>query len=204
MRCRWLVWAAACGAMLFLVVACTASSSEASPSPSTTQSSASSGSAARLANRTVELSCLDGGSGNAPAGADGPTLGGLIFEGLAGDVEGSTPADVGLGVPPGHPLYFIKAPAWLKGGSAKTTIELPALSGGYLAWVPAPVWTGGGGGIDLTPWMTSKLVIDACPDRDSTYFGGLLSTDPHICLTLHVSDAAGHSQQIHVGSTSRC
>lgn len=159
---------------------------------------------ARSANRFVELSCLDGGSGNAPTSADGPGVGGLIFEGLGGNVAGSAPADVGLGVPKGLPLYFIKAPAWLKAGSAKTTIELSASSGGYLAWVPAPVWTGGGGGIDLTPWMASKLVIDGCADRDSTYFGGLLSTDPHICLTLHVSDAAGESRQIHVGLTSRC
>ena len=190
--------------MLLLLAACTASSPKPSPSPSTTPLSTSSSPAARLANRTVELSCLDGGSGNAPAGADGPTVGGLIFEGLVGNVEGSSAADVGLGVPQGQPLYFIKVPAWLKGGSAKTTIELSASSGGYLAWVPAPVWTGGGGEIDLTPWMTSELVIDGCPDRDSTYFGGLLSTNPHICLTLDVSDAAGDSQQIHVGSTSRC
>ena len=152
----------------------------------------------------MELSCLDGGSGNAPTSADGPTVGGLIFEGLVGNVEGSSPADVGLSVPTGHPLYFIKAPAWLKGGSAKTTIELSASSGGYLAWVPEGIWTGGGGGIDLTPWMTSTLVLDGCPQRDSTYFGGLLSTDPQICLTLHVSDAAGESRQLHVGPTSRC
>lgn len=190
---------------MLLVAACTASSSsQASRSPSTSPSNTSSGHTARLANRTVELSCLDGGSGNAPTSADGPSVGGLIFEGLVGNVEGANPADVGLGVPHGQPLYFIKAPAWLKRGSAKTTIELSASSGGYLAWVPAPVWTGGGGRIDLTPWMTRKLIIDGCPDRDSTYFGGLLSTDPHVCLTLHVSDVAGESQQIHVGSTPSC
>lgn len=190
--------------MLLSAAACTTSSSTASSSPSITASKASSGSAAGPANRTVELSCLDGGSGNAPTRADGPTVGGLIFEGLIGDVKGAIPADVGLSVPGGHPLYFIKAPAWLKGGSPKTTIELSTSSGGYLAWVPEGLWTGGGGRIDLTPWMTSKLVFDGCPQEDTTYFGGLLSTDPQICLTLHVSDAAGASRQIHVGRTSHC
>jgi len=190
--------------MLLLAAGCTASSSKASPSLFTTPSHTVSPSGVRPASRPVELSCLDGGSGNAPTSANGPTVGGLIFEGLVGDVEGLPPANAGLRVPTGSPLYFIKAPAWLKAGTAKTTIELAASSGGYLAWVPAAIWTGGGGEINLTPWMTSTLVIDGCPDRDTTYFGGLLSTDPHICLTLRVSDAAGNSRLIHVGPISRC
>jgi hypothetical protein len=119
-------------------------------------------------------------------------------------VEGSSPADVGLRVPKGRRLYFTKAPARLRAGTARTTIELLASSGGYLAWVPAQIWTSGdGGGIDLTPWMTSELVFDGCPHRDSTYFGGLLSTDPHICLTLRVTVAA-ESRQIHIGSNAHC
>lgn len=160
---------------------------------------------ARPTKRTVELSCADGGSGIAPTSANDLAVGGVTLEGLAGNVEGSPPVDVGLGVPSGQSLYFIKAPAWLRARAAKTTIELSASSGGYLAWVPARIWTGGGGGgIDLTPWMTSKVVFDGCPDGDTTYFGGLLSTDPHICLSVQVAAVAGESRQIQVGSKAHC
>lgn len=153
----------------------------------------------------VELSCADGGSGIAPTSANDLAGGGVTLEGLAGNVEGSRPADVGLGVPSGQSLYFIKAPAWLRARAAKTTIELSASSGGYLAWVPARIWTNGGrGGIDLTPWMTSKVVFDGCPDTHTTYFGGLLSTDPHICLSVQVAAVAGESRQIQIGSKAHC
>ena len=60
----------------------------------------------------------------------------------------------------------------------------------------------GGGKIDLTPWTASKLVLTGCPDRDSTYFGGLLSTDPHMCLTLSVAGPTGPPRQETVGSTN--
>jgi hypothetical protein len=151
----------------------------------------------------VELSCGDGASGNAPTRGAGPAVGGLIFESRFGNVEGSSATDAGLGVPKRQRLYFAKAPAWLRAGAARTTIELSASSGGYLAWVPAQIWTSGRG-IDLRQWMTSKLVFDSCRDRDITYLGGLLSTDPHMCLTLHVTVAAGESRQIRVGSTAHC
>jgi hypothetical protein len=118
-------------------------------------------------------------------------------------VKGLSTADAGLGVPKGQRLYFAKTPAWLEAGAARTTIELSASSRGYLAWVPAQIWTKGGP-IDLRRWMTSKLVFDSCPDRDITYLGGLLSTDPHMCLTLHVTVAAGESRPVPVGSTAHC
>lgn len=201
---RWIASAVAATAVLFLIAACATSLSMPSPSNSATPSHATSDSSAPPSHRTVQLSCADAGSGSAPTGNRDLAIGGITLEGLAANVEGSPLADVGLSVPTGDTLYFIKAPAWLKAGAA-ATIELSPASGGYLAWVPARIWTGGGaGGADLTHWMTSKLVFDGCPDRDSTYYGGLLSTDPNICLKLHIADASGKSRQILVGSATHC
>jgi hypothetical protein len=152
----------------------------------------------------VQLSCADAGTGNIPTANDGLAIGGIQLEGLTGNVAGSRATDVGLSVPAGDTLYFFKAPVWLKAG-ASATIELPTEARGYLAWVPARVWTGrGAGDVDLAPWMASKLVLAGCPDRDVTYFGGVLSTDPHICLELHVADETGKSRQIPVGTAMNC
>ena len=200
---RWFATAVAAGAVLVLIAACTTASPMRSPSDSAAPPHATSGSSAPPSYRTVRLSCADAGSGIAPTGNAGLAIGGITLEGLAGNVEGFTPADVGLNVPIQDTLYFIKAPAWLKAGAA-ATVELSSATGGYLAWVPAQIWTSGAGGVDLTPWMASKLVFDGCPDRDVTYFGGLLSTDPNVCLKLHIADAAGESRQILVGSATHC
>ncbi len=54
------------------------------------------------------------------------------------------------------------------------------------------------------PWLASKVIMDGCADRDVTYLGGLLSTNPNICLTLHVADATGEAQDVGVGSTGNC
>lgn len=152
----------------------------------------------------MQLSCADAGTGNTRTGNDGLAIGGITLEGLTGNVAGSRTTDVGVRVPTGDTLYFFKAPVWLKAGAA-ATIELPAAARGYLAWVPAGIWTGrGAGDVDLTPWMASKLVLAGCPDRDVTYFGGVLSTDSHICLKLHVADETGNSRQVSVGSAPHC
>ena len=201
---RWFATVVAAGAVLLVMAACTSPSSVRSPSASEMPSHVTSGSDAPSSHRTVRLTCADAGSGSAPTGDGDGVTDRITLEGIAGNVEGSRPADVGLNVPTGDTLYFIKAPAWLKAGAA-ATIELSPASGGYLAWVPARIWTGGGGAVvDLTPWMASKLVLDGCPDRDVTYFGGLLSTDRNICLKLQVADAFGKFRQIPVGSAAHC
>ena len=202
---RWFATAAAAGVVLLLVAACTTSFPVRSPSNSASPSHATSGSSTPPSHPTVRLSCADAGSGNAPTGNSNLVIGGVTLEGLAGNVVGAHPADIGLTVPTEHPLYFVKAPAWLKAGAPITTIELSSASGGYLAWVPARIWAAGGSsGVDLTPWMASTLVFDGCPDRDTTYFGGLLSTNANICLTLQISDRSGTSEQIPVGSATHC
>jgi hypothetical protein len=194
----------AAGAAPLVLAACTMSSSPRSPSNSATSLYAASGPSAPPVHQTVRLSCADAGSAGEPADNAGLTFGGITLEGLAGNIVGSFPAEVGLSVPAGETLYFFKTPAWLKEGVA-ATIELSSASGGYLAWVPARIWTGGNRGrVDLTPWLTSKLVFDGCPDRDSTYFGGLLSTDPNICLKLQIAVGSGKSRQISVGSATQC
>jgi hypothetical protein len=202
--CRWVATPVAAVAVLLVLAACTTSSSLGSPSSSATPSQSASVPSAPPSRQSVRLSCADAGSASEPTGNSGLTVGDLTLEGLLGNVVGSPPADVGLSVPPGETLYFFKTPVWLKAGAA-ATIELPPTSGGYLVWVPARIWTGvNGGGVDLAPWLTSKLVFDGCPDRDSTYFGGLMSTDRNMCLKLHIVLASGESQQFSVGSAAQC
>lgn len=162
---RWFATVVAAGAVLLVMAACTTPSSVRSPSKSAMPSHVTSDSDAPSSHRTVRLTCADAGSGSAPTGNGDGVAGRITLEGIASNVEGSRPADVGLNVPTGDTLYFIKVPAWLKAGAATTTIELSPASGGYLAWVPARIWTGGVAVVDLTPWMTSKLVLDGCPGR---------------------------------------
>lgn len=177
------------------------SSSLAPPAPGP-----SSPSEGRPAHRTVALSCDASSAANAPRGKGNKTIDRLTFEGAAGDLAGSPPADVGLRVPHGPPLFFVKAPAYLMAGTAAITVELPARSVGYLAWVPAPIWTSGGGDIDLTRWMASRVVFHGCSRSASTFLGGFLSPDPHICLTVRVSQpsVSEKRQTVHLGTTSRC
>ena len=134
----------------------------------------------------VQLTCADAGGGNAPSGSSRMTAAGLL-EGLATVVtDVPLASDVGLIVPAGRKQYFRKSPAYLPAGSAAVTVELtgPATGEG-LAWVPAADWVRGKSP-DLRPWITNKVTFAGCPDRDSTYFGGLLATDPHACLDLAV------------------
>lgn len=164
-------------------------------------------SASRPHQRTVELSCADSTSTPAPTGSGDRTVDGLTLEGIGGRLHGLTPADVGLRVPEGPALFFTKAPAYLRPGTPATTIELAAGSSGYLAWVPASIWTGGGGGpIDLTRWLTSRVVFDGCGQHPSTYLGGVLSTRPGICLTLRVTQpgSGGLERTVRVGSAGEC
>lgn len=200
---RGFALAFAAGIVLLVTAACTMSPSPHSPSNSATSPHSTSGSTMPPSDRTARLTCADAGSGLTPTGGGNLAAGGITFEGLSGNVHGSSTADLGMSAPTGDTLYFFKSPAWLKAGAA-ATIELSPASGGYLAWVPARIWTSGASGPDLTPWMASKLVFAGCPDRDVTYFGGLLSTDPHLCLNLHITDETGTTRQIPVGSTPDC
>ena len=206
---RWLPCtfiAVAAWVLVGFLAACTSAdppSSVSSASPA--EQNPESGAATRVVAKTVRLSCADATQSAAPP--TGPsTLGGLTLEGVSGDVAGSRPADVGLQVPAGSQLYFAKIPAYLGPGTTGATIELAPDSEGYLAWVPASTWTGGGGAIDLTPWMATTVILDGCPDQASTYLGGVLSPSPHMCLTLRVSQRseAGQHQDIFVGARAEC
>ena len=198
-------------AVVVLSVACTTSRPQSSPSPTAPMSpSPSSAIATRPSTRTIKLSCADATSAIEPSRTGSNTVGGLTFEGVSGrdaNVRGSRPSDVGLRVPDGPPLYFRKMPVYMGPKALATTVELPARSRGYLAWVPAAVWTGGGGQpIDLAPWLASRVVFEGCPDQTAAYLGGLLSTDPGMCLTLRVyqSAATTQRQEVHLGSTGQC
>ncbi|MBO0812810.1 MAG: META domain-containing protein [Microlunatus sp.] len=161
----------------------------------------------RPSHRTLELSCSDSTSTPAPTGSGDRTVDGLTLEGIGGKLRGLVPADVGLRVPDGPALFFTKTPAYLSPGTAATTIELAPGSGGYLAWVPASVWTRGGGRpVDLTRWMASRIVLDGCGQHRSTYLGGVLSTRPGICLTLRVTQPAlgRQGRRVRLGNAAEC
>lgn len=200
-----------CAGALLIAACTTAQPRSSSSSIPSSSPGVSSGSATRPSHRTVGLSCTDATtSALAPTGRGNEAIDGLTFEGVGGKgakVRGFAAADVGLHVPDGPPLYFLKAPVYVKPGALATTVELPVGSSGYLAWVPAGIWTGGGGQpIDLTRWMASRVVFPSCPHQAGTYLGGVLSTDRHICLTLRVyqPSAGGQRRQVHIGGTGQC
>lgn len=178
------------------------------PSPTTPASSAQvSPSTGRPASRITRLSCADATSSvQHPTGTRGDIIDGLTIEAAPKELMGLPPADVGLRVPAGPPLYFAKAPLYLKSSLPETTIALTGASDGYLAWVPAHIWTGGSGPIDLAPWMATSVVLEGCPADPSAYLGGLLSTDPHMCLTLLISRTATNakSRKVQLGSPESC
>ena len=99
---------------------------------------------------------------------------------------------------------FPKAPLYLKPGTPKTTITVSNTSHGFLGWVPSRILTGSRP-IDLLRWMTTKLVLDGCAQRASTYLGGMLSMNRHMCLALQVSRAGvGTPAILQVGSPAHC
>jgi hypothetical protein len=177
-----------CG-ILAAVAACTSSpvgrSSRAAPS----LPASGAATATRPVGEPVELSCADAAHASPGTGGGNLTVGGLTIEGAANELRGTSAATVGLRVPGRRTLYFVKAPAYLKAGTSPVTVELRASSSGYLAWVPAAVWTSGQYPVDLRRWATSRLTFDGCPDREAAYLGGLLATDPHICLTVDTRQA---------------
>lgn len=192
-----------------IALSATACTPPSKPSPTTPVSpaQASLSSTGRPANRTIKLSCTDANlSAQPPTGTRNQLIDGLTIEAATNELTGLAPADVGLRVPDGPPLYFAKAPLQLKSGTPKTTIKLTAASDGYLAWVPSRIWTGGSGPIDLTAWMATAVVLEGCPVQPSTYLGGLLSTSPHMCLTLQVSQAEtnGKSHMVQLGPPEHC
>jgi hypothetical protein len=172
-------WCAAATAVLLLAACSTDRSTKPSPVVPLPSSSAV------APAEPVELTCADAGGGNAPSDV---TAAGLNLEGPAAEItDPPLASDVGLIVPVGSNQHFRKAPAYLPAGSPPVTIELTTPTAGQgLAWVPAADWAGGSPP-DLRPWITNKVTFAGCPDRASTYFGGLLATDPRACLDLTVA-----------------
>ena len=157
--------------------------------------------------RTIELGCADATPPQAGPNQSGTSFGGLTFEApLNADVQGLMPEDVGLRVPDGAHLYWLKVPVYVAANTPLTAVSLDAGSGGNLAWVPARIWTGGGGRpLDLAPWMASRVTFNTCPD-EGLYLGGMLSDDPGMCLTLHIEQKSTGApyRSIHLGSQASC
>ncbi|MEP7021239.1 MAG: hypothetical protein ABI808_11340 [Pseudonocardiales bacterium] len=184
------------GLVTVLIAACTSSPPQPRPSTAPPTVASSPPPSSRPAGGPVELSCADSISASPGDGPGILSVNGLTLEGASGDLRGAAPASVGLRAPAGPRLYFVKSPAYLNATTAPITVELTASSKGYLAWVPARIWTGSGGSpIDLRPWVTSRLTFDGCPDRDTSYLGGLLASNPHVCLTVHVRRAGAATSE---------
>lgn len=117
-------------------------------------------------------------------------IAGLTLEGLSRPTTDVPSApQLGLLVPDGSGQHFRKAPAHLAAGAGPVTITLAEpLPGHALAWVPA---SDRSGRPDLRPWMTTTVTLDGCPDRDVTYFGGVLANRPDACLDLRIRQANG-------------
>ena len=169
-----------------LLAACT-SSPEASPTGSRTSESAS-------ARPEVELGCADAGNGSAVASGTSLSVGGLTLEDVARPLAGVPRAgDLGFRMPDGSAEQRLrKTPADVAAGTGPVTVELidPA-DGEALMWVPADQWSSS---LDAGRWMTAKVTFDGCPDRDVTYFGGLLAPAPGRCLHLRIRPAGAAAQ----------
>lgn len=139
---------------------------------------------------TIELTCNNATtSARSPLSSTDLVIDGLTVEDAA-HIEPSVPQAADVGVMGAHG-FFRKAPAYLRRGSPPITIELVApTTGAALAWVPADVWTS-----DEPPnvsrWLTTKVILDGCPDSGSTYLGGFLADDPDTCLVLDISSSDG-------------
>ncbi|MGH8889868.1 MAG: hypothetical protein ACRDV3_08955 [Acidothermaceae bacterium] len=145
----------------------------------------------------MELTCSDSTQGNAPSPLSPD---GLTFEGLGDKPLAYAASDVGLRVPAAGPHYFRKAPVYLTAGTSPVAVQLTT-PGSYLAWVPAGVWTSGAPP-DVGPWIATNVIFDGCPDRDSTYLGGLLVPNAQVCLTLIVTHTGASlpTSRLHLGS----
>lgn len=99
-------------------------------------------------------------------------------------------------MPAGSDLRFRKVPAHLPAGAGPVTVELAAPTGDQaLAWVPATEWTGGGRP-ELRRWLARRVTFDGCPDRDVTYFGGVLAGRADACLHLRIQPAGAGSRDL--------
>ena len=170
---------------------CTAGSSSDAPSGGTAMTVD-----ARSAGPT-ELGCADAGSGSTPTAPGDLTIAGLTLEGLAGEVRDIPPASrAGLDVPARSDLRFRKAPAHVAAGAGPVTVELAQPTGDQaLAWVPATEWTGEGRP-DLRRWVTGRVTFDGCPDRDVTYFGGVLADRGDACLHLRIQPTGTPAEEV--------
>jgi hypothetical protein len=143
----------------------------------------------------VELRCSDAGSGSAAPNGANVSVGGLTLEALAQpmtDVPRAT--DLNLRIPAGTAdQRFRKTPADVAMGSGPVTVELVEPAGGQaLMWVPAAQW---GSSLDPSRWTSAKVTFAGCPDRDATYFGGLLAPTPSSCLHLRIRPAGAPAQE---------
>jgi hypothetical protein len=183
---------------LLALAGCTADSGRpASSTPPTAprSPSRSPSAAGPPAGQPVQLSCAESGRAARPTGAGDLTVGGLVLEGLAGSGRATNrAADAGLRVPPGLAQSFRKAPAYLPAGTRSVTVEVLTSSKALVAWVPARIWLTGGSVKDLRPWARSKVTFAGCPDRTSTYFGGLLAASARTCIPLRIRPAGGRPQ----------
>lgn len=139
-----------------------------------------------LSTNAVTLTCADAGTGNAAGGPGDLVLGSVVLEGMATRaVAIPKAADVRVIVPEGLDWFFHKAPVWMKAGSGRVTLQIVDSGADAFAWVPSPIWTSEKAP-DLRQWVARTVTFQGCPDRDVTYFGGILAADPNACLDLVV------------------
>lgn len=87
---------------------------------------------------------------------------------------------------------FRKTPVFVPAGTGPVRMQVPGEGSTALAWVPASAWNSGA---DLNAWAATSVDLQGCPDRDVTYLGGLLATDPTICLHLQARSAGSPEDQ---------
>jgi hypothetical protein len=175
---RW-VRAAAGVVVLVVLPACTGSSA---PAPATPR--------AGVDAKAVVLTCEDAGTGTPGTSPSDVASGGAVLEQWAAPTaDVPVAAEVGLVVPPRIAgWHFRKTPVYLRAGEREVTATVPANSGAALAWVPADVWTTGGPP-HLDAWLATSVTFQGCPDRITTYFGGIAAATPATCVDLALAGA---------------
>lgn len=183
----------ALGLLIVLVSGCTSSSSRTSSGSPSSVIHGSTSPAAQSSERAVTLSCADSGGGTLTEDAGPPlVLGALTFEGLRRTVTDVPRAvDVGLRLPAElAEWHFRKAPVYLPARAGSVTLRMSPNIAAAFAWVPAQLWTSGGGP-DLSRWAATSVSFSSCADRTATYFGGFLADSTETCLRFQVGDHRG-------------
>lgn len=146
---------------------------------------------------TLRLTCEDAGDGSLDeSAADNLVLGGAIFELFRAELDSvPTAVSVGLTIPPALATWqFRKVPVYLAAGEQPITVTIAADGEAMLAWVPSRVWTSGDPP-DLGDWLATTVTFDGCPERPTTYFGGVAADTAHTCLHLQAQTASGAESQ---------